>query len=182
VPIWRKDAEKSAVAEFVAKVKDAVGDRVRLKVDDRDQYSPGWKYNEYEMRGVPVRLEVGPRDVTQGSVMSVRRDTRAKEPIALAALAERLPALLDQIQKDLFDSARRFRDENTTPVESIDDIAAHFETKRGFVALPWDDDAALEARIKERTGATLRCVPLDQTPFAGRAGDGRPVALFARSY
>jgi prolyl-tRNA synthetase len=114
--------------------------------------------------------------------MSVRRDTRAKEPIALAALAERLPALLDQIQHDLLESARRFRDENTTPVASIDDIAAHFETRRGFVALPWDGDAALEARIKERTGATLRCVPLDQSPFAGRGGDGRPVALFARSY
>ncbi len=182
VPIWRKDHEQGAVMEFIAKVREALGDRVRLHVDDRDQYSPGWKYNEYELRGVPVRLEVGPRDVTQSAVMSVRRDNRAKESIPLDRLAERLPQLLDEVQHALFEAARVYRDENTTPVENLADIEAHFATQRGYVALPWDDDAALEAQIKERTGATLRCVPLDQSPFANRSGDGRPVALFARSY
>ena len=180
VPIWRKEQEKAAVLQFVARVKQALGDRVRLLVDDRDQYSPGWKYNEHELRGVPVRLEVGPRDVAQDSVMSVRRDTRAKEPIALAALPERLPALLEEVHGALFESARRFRDANTTRAASLDEIVAHFESKRGFVAMPWDGDAALEAEVKQRTGATLRCVPLDQSPFEG--GDGRPLALFARAY
>jgi prolyl-tRNA synthetase len=182
VPIWRKDHERGAVLEFIAKVREALGDRVRLQVDDRDQYSPGWKYNEYELRGVPVRLEVGPRDVAQSAVMSVRRDSRAKESIPLDQLAVRLPQLLDEIQRALFEAARAYRDENTTPVATLADIEAHFATKRGYVVLPWNDDAALEAQIKERTGATLRCVPLDQTPFQGQSGDGRPVALFARSY
>jgi len=181
VPIWRKEEDRATVRAFVEKVRAAVGTKVRLWVDDRDQYTPGWKYNEHELRGVPVRLEVGPKDVASGAVMSVRRDNRAKESIPLAALAERLPALLEEVQRALFDAAKAFRDAETTPVETLADIEAHFATKRGFVAVPWNDDAALEAEIKAKTGATLRCVPLDQTPFAAHAR-GRRVALFARAY
>ena len=182
VPIWRKETERAQVREFVERVRTAVGDRARLHVDARDQYTPGWKYNEYEMRGVPVRLEVGPRDVAQGAVMSVRRDTRAKESIPLAALAERLPALLAEVQRSMFEAARAFRDANTTPVASVADLERHFAGRRGFAAMPWSDDAAMEAEIKEKTGATLRCVPLDQTPFRGMSPEGKPVALFARAY
>jgi prolyl-tRNA synthetase len=182
VPIWRKDAERAQVLEFVERVRAEVGAAVRLHVDDRDQYTPGWKYNEYEMRGVPVRVEIGPRDVAQSAVMTVRRDTRAKESVPLAALAARLPALLAEIQRGLFESARAFRDENTAPAATLADIERHFESRRGFVAVPWSDDAALEAEIKERTGATLRCVPLDATAFRDVARDGGPVALFARAY
>ena len=181
VPIWRKPEDRATVLEFVDRVRAAAGERVRLWVDDRDQYTPGWKYNEHEMRGVPIRLEVGPRDVAGGSVMSVRRDTRAKEPIALAKLAERLPALLEEVQRSLFESARAFRSENTTFARDADEVESHFAAKRGFVAVPWNDDATLEARIKERSGATLRCVPLDQSAFASHSG-GRRVALFARAY
>jgi prolyl-tRNA synthetase len=151
-------------------------------VDDRDQYTPGWKYNEYEMRGVPVRLEVGPKDVAKAAVMAVRRDTRAKESIPLAELAARLPAMLADVQRTLFEQARSFRDQNTARVSSRDEVIAHFAAdKRGFVAVPWDGTAAFEAAIKEQCGATLRCVPLDQSPFAAISG-GRRVALFARSY
>jgi prolyl-tRNA synthetase len=182
VPIWRKAEEKAAVLEFAGKVKAALGDRVRLQVDDREQHSPGWKYNEHELRGVPVRLEVGPRDVAQSAVMSVRRDNRAKESIPLDRLRERLPALLDEVQAALFDAAKRFRDESTVAVSSLEEMERHFETQRGFAAMPWDDDGALEAKIKERTGATLRCVPLDQSAFRGQSSDGRPIALFARAY
>ncbi len=181
VPIWRKDAEKSAVLEFTAKVRDALKGKVRVHVDDRDQYSPGWKYNEYELRGVPVRLEIGPRDVAQGSVMSVRRDGRVKEPIPVDRLGERLPALLEEIQQAMFRSALEFRDANTALAKTVEEVEAHFAEKRGFVALPWTGDAAVEARIKERCGATLRCVPIDQRPFASIAGGGR-AALFARAY
>jgi prolyl-tRNA synthetase len=151
-------------------------------VDDRDQYTPGWKYNEHELRGVPVRLEVGPRDVAQGAVMSVRRDTRAKESIPIASLPERLPVLLDDIQRSLFDAAREFRDQNTAEAQSVAEMEAHFAERRGFVAFCWDGTAAMENDIKEKTGATLRCVPLDQKPFAHLSRDGRPVALFARAY
>ncbi|MGH7730706.1 MAG: proline--tRNA ligase [Candidatus Eiseniibacteriota bacterium] len=182
VPIWRKDAERGPVTELVERLRRTLTGKVRVLVDDREQYTPGWKYNEHELRGVPVRLEVGPRDVAQGSVMSVRRDTRAKEPIPIDRIAERLPALLDEVQAALFASAKAFRDQNTTGVRSVAELEAHFAERRGFVALPFDGKAETETRIKETTGATLRCVPLDQTPFADLAGDGRRVALFARAY
>jgi len=182
VPIARKPEEKAAVAAHVARIRETLGERVRLWVDDRDQYTPGWKYNEHELRGVPLRLEVGPRDVAQSSVMSVRRDTRAKEPIALDRLADRIPALLDEVQRDLFAAAKKFRDENTARVTTVEALEAHFAERRGFVAIPWKDDATLEARIKERCQATLRCIPLDASEFANLAGTGEKVALFARSY
>jgi prolyl-tRNA synthetase len=181
VPIWRKPEDRVAVMEFVARVKEAAGRGVRLWVDDRDQYTPGWKYNEHEMRGVPVRIEVGPRDVAAGTVMTVRRDNRAKEPIALAELSRRLPELLEEVQRAMFESAREFRAQNTAFAATIEEIEAHFSTRRGFVAVPWSNDAALEAQIKERTGATLRCVPIDQSAFASVSA-GRKVALFARAY
>jgi prolyl-tRNA synthetase len=182
VPIWRKEEERAAVREFIARVTAALGDRVRLFVDDREQYTPGWKYNEHELRGVPVRLEVGPKDVAKQAVMSVRRDSRVKESIALADLATRLPVLLDEIQRDLFQAARAFREENTAGAATLDELEAHFAEKRGFVAMPWDERSGIEAEIKDRTGATLRCVPLDQTPWQGLARSGQPVALFARAY
>ena len=113
--------------------------------------------------------------------MSVRRDTRAKESIPLSALAARLPALLEEVQQALFQSALEFREQNTARASTLEEIEAHFAERRGFVAVPWNGDAELEARIKARTGATLRCVPLSP---GGRApaGDGSRVALFARAY
>jgi prolyl-tRNA synthetase len=182
VPIWRKDEERAAVKAFVDQVRETLAGTVRVWVDDRDQYTPGWKYNEHELRGVPVRLEVGPRDVAQQSVMSVRRDNRAKEPIALAALAERLPALLEDIQRSLFQSALAYREANTASAKSVAEIEAHFAEKRGFVAFAWDGRPEVEAEIKDKTGATLRCIPLDQKPFAHLARDGQRVGLFARAY
>ena len=183
VPIWRKEEDRAAVQAFIGKVREVLGDGIRVHVDDRDQYSPGWKYNEYEMRGVPVRLEIGPKDVANQAVMSVRRDTRAKESIPLAQLAERLPALLADIQQGLFQQALDHRTANTTLVHTLDEVIAHFAAeKRGFVAVPWDGSAAFEAKVKEQTGATLRCVPFDTERFASIAKDGHRVALFARSY
>ena len=183
VPIWRKDEERAQVRAFVDKVKAALGERVRLHVDDRDQYSPGWKYNEYEMRGVPLRLEIGPRDVANQSVMSVRRDTRGKEPVPFAALAERVPALLADIQASLFRQALEFRDANTVLATSKAEVLAHFAAdRRGFVAVPWDGSVEFEAEVKEKTGATLRCMPIDVARFAALERPGHRVALFARSY
>jgi len=183
VPIWRKDEDRSTVLEFVDKVKQAVGGLVRLHVDARDQYTPGWKYNEYEMRGVPVRLEIGPRDVTAGAVMSVRRDGRVKESIPLAQIAERLPALLADVQRSMFEQAKAYRDENTVLAKSKDEVIAHFESgKRGFVAVAWDGTAAFEAEVKEKAGATLRCMPSDLSRFGELERAGHRVALFARAY
>jgi prolyl-tRNA synthetase len=183
VPIWRKPEDRVAVREFVDRVKQALGERVRLHVDDRDQYSPGWKYNEYEMRGVPIRLEIGPKDVANQSVMTVRRDMRAKEPVPLAALAERVPAMLADIQASLYRQALEFREANTALATTKAEVLAHFAAdKRGFVAVPWDGSVEFEAEVKEKTGATLRCMPIDTTRFASLARPGHRVALFARSY
>lgn len=183
VPIWRKSEDRAAVLEFVEKLKSAVGRTVRLHVDDRDQYTPGWKYNEYEMRGVPVRLEVGPRDVAGGAVMSVRRDTRGKESIPLAVLAERLPALLGEVQRSLFEQAKAFRDDHTVLVQTRDEVIAHFSgDRRGFVAVPWDGGAEFEAEVKQACGATLRCLPQDLSRFGSLERAGHRVALFARAY
>jgi prolyl-tRNA synthetase len=182
VPIWRKPEEKAAVLEHVERVRTALAGTVRILVDDREQYTPGWKYNEHELRGVPVRIEVGPKDVAQGAVMTVRRDDRKKESVPVERLAERLPVLLDEIQAALFAAAKAFRAENTGTARTLAEIEAHFASRRGFVAVPWGSDAKLEAEIKERTGATLRCVPLDQSPWAGLAPAGQSVALFAKAY
>jgi prolyl-tRNA synthetase len=181
VPIWRKAEDKGPVLEFAERLRLELKGKVRVHVDARDQYTPGWKYNEYELRGVPVRLEVGPRDVAAAAVMSVRRDNRAKESIPMAQVAERLPALLDDVQNSLFEAARAFRDENTAFAPDLAAVEAHFRERRGYVAVPWDGDAAFETEVKNRTMATLRCVPLDQSRFRDEAG-GRPWALFARSY
>jgi len=181
VPIYRKEGERELVSSFVDKVREVLKGKVRLEVDDRDQFTPGWKYNEHELRGVPVRIEVGPRDVGKNAVMSVRRDNRAKESIALDQLAERLPALLAEVQQALFDSAAEFRAQNTVHASSLAEVQAHFAERRGFVSLPWNDDDALEAEIKAKTGATLRCIPLDQSAFSDASG-GKKVALFAKSY
>jgi prolyl-tRNA synthetase len=105
-----------------------------------------------------------------------------KEPIPLAALATRLPELLEEIQKALFESARAFRDENTATARTVAELESHFESKRGFVAVPWNGSAEFEAEVKEKTGATLRCVPSDQTPWKDLAKAGEDVALFARAY
>ena len=183
VPIWRKDEDRAAVLAFIDQVKAALPKDVRLHVDARDQYSPGWKYNEYEMRGVPVRLEIGPKDVANQAVMSVRRDTRGKESSPLAALGTRVPALLAEVQQSLFDQAKAFRAENTVLARTKDEVIAHFAAeKRGFVAVPWDGTAAFEAEIKEKCGATLRCMPFDLSAFGALETPGHRVALFARSY
>jgi prolyl-tRNA synthetase len=183
VPIWRKDEDRALVLECVAKVKAAVGDVVRLHVDDRDQYTPGWKYNEYELRGVPVRIEIGPKDVAQGAVMTVRRVDRGKESVPLDRLRERLPAILGEVQRTLFEQARAFRASQTVLATGKDEVLAHFAAeRRGFVAVPWDGSAAFEAEIKERVGATLRCMPMDRTGFESLERPGHRVALFARAY
>jgi prolyl-tRNA synthetase len=187
VPIWRKDAEKSAVGTLVERVEKMLRGKVRLKVD-MSENTPGWKFNEWEMRGVPVRMEIGPRDAQNNSVMLVRRDNRVKEAVPVDALQARLPELLEEVQHVLFQRALEFRARNTYYTESYEEFKHIIAEKRGFVRVKWAEDSAAELAIKEETKATLRVIPLDQ-PEGGVQGKcfytGKPAtceAVFARAY
>ena len=187
VPIWRKDTEKTAVIETVEHVQKMLKGKVRVKVD-LSENTPGWKFNEWELRGVPVRMEIGPRDVQNNSVVLVRRDNRVKEPVPLEALETRLPALLEEVQKALFQRAAEFRANNTYYTDSYEEFKEIIAQKRGFVRVKWAEDSAAELAIKEETKATLRVIPFDQ-PEGGVQGKcfytGKPAtceAIFARAY
>jgi prolyl-tRNA synthetase len=187
VPIWRKDADKAAVSELVARVEKMLKGKVRFKVDWSEN-TPGWKYNEWEMRGVPVRMEIGPRDAQNNSVMLVRRDNRAKEPVSVDALEARLPLLLEEVQKALYQRAVEYREQNTHYTESYEEFKQIIAEKRGFVRVKWAEDSAAELAVKEETKATLRVIPFDQ-PEGGVKGKciytGKPAtceAIFARAY
>ncbi len=187
VPIWRKVEEKAKVAEAVERIGQMLkGADIRFKADWREE-TPGWKYNEWEMRGVPIRLEVGPRDVQNNSAMLVRRDNRAKEPVPLEILLTRLPEMLNEIQQALFERALKFREEKTTEVDNYEDFKQVIAEKRGFVKVRWTEDRAAELAIKEETKATIRNIPLDQSGFTPGPAlyTGKPAtgyALFARAY
>lgn len=187
VPIWRKDTEKTAVIEAVERVQKMLKGKVRVKVD-LSENTPGWKFNEWELRGVPVRMEIGPRDVQNNSVVLVRRDNRVKEQVPLEALETRLPALLEEVQKALFQRAAEFRANNTYYTDSYEEFKEIIAEKRGFVRVKWAEDSAAELAIKEETKATLRVIPFDQ-PEGGIQGKcfytGKPAtceAIFARAY
>ncbi|GAC1485289.1 MAG: proline--tRNA ligase [Ktedonobacteraceae bacterium] len=187
VPIWRKEKEREAVDEPVTGVEKMLKGKIRVKVDRSDN-TPGWKYNEWEMRGVPLRMEIGPRDVQNNSVMLVRRDNRAKEPVSVDALETRLPALLEELQQALYQRALEFRMSNTYSTESYDEFKQIIAEKRGFVRVKWAENSAAELAIKEETKATLRVIPFDQ-PEGGVQGKciytGKPAtceAIFARAY
>jgi prolyl-tRNA synthetase len=186
VPIWRKDEEKSTVLEAVDRVTATLkGAGVRVKIDASEDKSPGWKFNEWEMKGVPLRIEIGPRDVQNNSVVLARRDTRAKDFVDMDDLARRVPDLLDEIQKALYQRAVDFREAHTYMASSFEELREGIE-KGGFVDASWCGDPACEERIKDETQATNRCIPLVQSGPAGPCVVcGRPSevrALFAKAY
>jgi prolyl-tRNA synthetase len=161
---------------------------VRVHLDAREEFTPGWKFSEYEMRGVPLRLEVGPRDVKQGQVVVVRRDGKGKEPLAMAALADQVPAVLSDIQASLFRKALAFREANTREVTDFAAFRETMDAQRGFIRASWCGDDACEDRIKDETMATIRVIPLDEAeaepagPCVCCGRKGKTVAYFARAY
>ncbi|GIV58411.1 MAG: proline--tRNA ligase [Rhodothermaceae bacterium] len=187
VPIYRKDPDRTAVLEAAERLTGALKDAgLRVKLDAREGYRPGWKFNEYEVQGVPVRLALGPRDVANDTVELARRDTRTKETVPQAGLVDRVRDTLEAMQRNLFDRALAFREAHTTRVDSYDDFKAVLEDKGGFLLAHWDGTAETEARIKAETTATIRCIPLDQEeepgvdPVSGRPSRGRVV--YAKAY
>ncbi len=190
VPIWRNDAERTAVLEASQRVAAELRDAdVRVRLDDRDQVSPGFKFNDWEMRGVPLRIEIGPKDVEQEQVVLARRDVPGrdgKQTIARAALTPQVRETLDAIQAALLERATRFRDENTHRVASYEEFKEVLETKGGFIRVHWAGTGEDEDRIKEETKATIRCFPLETPEGRGRCfytgQETDRVAIFARAY
>jgi prolyl-tRNA synthetase len=156
---------------------------LRVHLDHRDQFQPGYKYADWEMRGVPVRLEIGPKDIEKDQCVLVRRDNRAKEFVPLAGTGARLGQILDAMQRDLLERARQFVADNTTRVRSYDQFKQVMAEKRGFIVAGWNGDAAVEAKIKEETKATIRVMPLEEreAPCVVTGEKGREV-YFAQAY
>jgi len=187
VPIYRKDEEFEAVNEVALELmKKLRSQGIRVKYDNRDTQKPGWKFNEYELKGVPVRIAIGPRDVEKGTVELARRDTLTKEFISNEDVVEKVKSLMDEIQKNLFDKAVAYRTENTTEVSSYGEFKEVLETKGGFILAHWDGTIETEEKIKNETKATIRCIPLDGEKVAGTCMvTGKPSTgkvLFAKAY
>jgi len=188
VPIYKTDEEKAAVLENAQRLrKQLVGAGIRVKMDEREGTSPGFKFNDWEMRGVPLRLELGPKDVAKASVVLARRDRPGKEGksfVPQQGVGAAIVATLDDIQKSLFDRALAFRKANT--VEPADYAGFKNAVEKGFALAWWCGGADCEAKIKEETKATMRCIPFDQPGGSGKCvfcgQSAREKAIFARAY
>ncbi len=187
VPIWRKNRQRAEVLEAAEKLYRRLQGRVRIKLDDREGFSPGWKYNDWEMRGVPLRLEFGPRDIANEQVMVARRDVPGREGktlLPLAGLEETIPALLAEVQAAIYQKALDFRESHTWDVKTSDEFKE--AVQHGFARAWWAGDSDDEARLKDETKVTLRCIPLEQPGGSGdcfyTGREATEVAIFGRAY
>ena len=187
VPIYRSEEEKQQLDNYVDELSRELKEfGIRLKYDDRDTHRPGFKFAEWELKGVPLRVAIGARDMKNGTVELARRDIQSKETVEQQGLAKRINGLLDEIQDSIFQKALNFRAEHTTTVESYDEFKQVLEEKGGFVSCHWDGTTETEQRVKEETKATIRCIPLDTKEEEGTCiFSGKPSirrVLFARAY
>lgn len=187
VPIYRGEdqlAEVSAKALEIKAELEKLG--VSVKYDDRDTHKPGWKFNEYELKGVPVRIAIGPKDLEKGTVEVARRDTLEKEILQQSDVANKIVHLLEQIQENLYTKANDFRNESTHKADSWDEFVDILDKKGGFVYAHWDGTPETEEAIKDKSKATIRCIPLDNAQEEGKCIlTGKPSTqrvVFARAY
>ncbi len=187
VPIFKGEEQKALLDEKVhAMVASFKAAGIRVKYDDSDNQRPGWKFAEYELKGVPVRIAVGPRDLENNQVEIARRDTKEKSTVSMDGITETVSQLLLDIQSNLFNRAKKYRDEHITKVDRWEDFISVLDTKAGFVSAHWDGTPETEEKIKEMTKATIRCIPLNNEQEAGVCIlTGNPSVqrvLFARAY
>ncbi len=188
VPISSKDAAAQTRIHEKAHdlMKELKAANVSVKFDDNDTNRPGWKFAEYEMKGVPVRVALGARDLENNVAEVVRRDTKEKRSVSLEGLAEYIITLLNDIQFSMFNKAKTYRDEHITKVDSWDEFEKILDDKGGFILAHWDGTAETEEAIKEKTKATIRCIPLNAEPEDGKCiltgNPSRQRVLFARAY
>jgi prolyl-tRNA synthetase len=186
VPIYKGDEGLQKISEAVAPLKKALEAKgISVKYDNRDTQRPGWKFAEYELKGVPVRLGIGERDLQNGTVEVARRDLLTKEVMPLAGIEDKIEKLLHEIQENLFAKALKRREESMHAVNTYEEFKQALE-KGGFVAAHWDGTAETEQKIKEETKATIRCIPLNNKKengkciFSGKPSEQR--VLFAIAY
>ena len=187
VPIYKTDEQLAAISAEVAVLTAALRKlNISVKFDDRTTQKPGFKFAEWELKGVPVRIAVGPKDLENGTFEIARRDTLTKEVVSKEAIEVYISDLLTQIQQDLFNKALDYKNSHITEVNNFDEFKSVLETKGGFVSAHWDGTAATEEKIKDLTKATIRCIPLDRVleagscVFTGKSSVGR--VLFAKAY
>ena len=168
VPIWRGDEEMERLKEAARKLTRGWEGVVTFKIDDRENYRPGWKFNEWETRGVPIRVELGPRDLENNQAVPARRDTGEQISVSQEGILEEIQNLLEDIQRNLFERARRYRDEHTFVVDDYDEFKRKIEEPGGFFKIHWCGSRECEDRLQEETKATIRCIPFDQEKEEGR--------------
>jgi prolyl-tRNA synthetase len=187
VPIFKGDEQKAAIdAKVTVMMAELKALGVSVKYDDSDNARPGWKFAEYEMKGVPVRIAIGARDLEQNIVEVARRDTKEKANASIDGIGLHVKNLLDEIQQNIFNKAKAFRDDHITEANTWDEFVQLLDTKTGFISAHWDGTPETEDKIKEQTKATIRCIPLDNKQEAGTCIlSGNPSTqrvLFARAY
>ncbi|HUS87034.1 MAG TPA: proline--tRNA ligase [Bacteroidales bacterium] len=187
IPIYKGNSELANISATALEIKTKLEARgLSVKYDDRDTHKPGFKFAEYELKGVPVRIAIGPRDIENGTVEIARRDTLVKSVVSREVVADEVQNLLKDIQQNIFSRALKIREENTHTVNSWDEFREIIENKGGFVLAHWDGTADTEERIKDETKATIRVIPLDTDPEAGKCVySGKPSkqrVVFARAY
>ncbi len=188
IPIFKNDEQRQAIDRKVAEIKQRLQAKgISVKYDNSDNYKPGWKFNEYELKGVPVRLAIGPRDLENQTVEVARRDTLTKEFVSMDGIEDYVEKLLEDIQQNLFERAKKFRDEHITKADTFEEFKDILENKGGFILAHWDGTAETEEKIKELTKATIRCIPMDMdTAEEGKDMlTGKPSkrrVLFAKAY
>ncbi len=186
VPIYKTDAEKQAITAVAEKIlAELKAKDISVKFDDRDTHKPGWKFSEYELKGVPVRIAIGPRDIENGTVEVARRDTKEKSVIQITDLNIKIEHLLEQIQDNIYRKALNYRETHTFRADTYEEFKNQLETG-GFVMAHWDGTTETELKIKDETKATIRCIPLDNKQEAGTCiYSGKPSqqrVVFARAY
>ncbi|PIE35313.1 proline--tRNA ligase [candidate division KSB3 bacterium] len=188
VPIYYNDDDRKIVMQNVHEMTAMLRPDIRVKVDDRDNYKPGWKFNEWELKGVPLRIEIGPRDVAANHVVIARRDKspKEKEIVSFDGLKTSIQGMLDDIQQSMFDAALQFRAENSHNVDSYDEFKDMNENQGGFLYAHWCGDSECEQCIQEETKTTIRCIPFGQEEEEGTCiYCGKPSTMrvpFAKAY
>jgi prolyl-tRNA synthetase len=187
VPIYKTEEDQSKIAEVAENLKKSLKKkRITVKFDDRDTHKPGFKFAEWELKGVPLRIAIGPRDLENGTVELARRDTKEKQTVNIEGIESVIEDTLELIQENIYTKAKNFRTENTFKVDTYEEFKNQLEKTGGFISAHWDGTTETEDRIKEETKATIRCIPLDAEEESGKCiYSGKPSnkrVLFAKAY